>query len=63
MGPDEFNVPDLYVDLRDLAGVPFYLKCEGFNFAGSVKLKAAISMVDAAVRSAPGAPGGALRES
>jgi len=63
MGPDEFNVPDLYVDLRDLAGVPFYLKCEGFNFAGSVKLKAAISMVDAAVRSGRLPPGGTIVES
>ena len=27
-----------------------FLKCEGFNFAGSIKLKAAIEMVEAAER-------------
>ncbi|CCH30550.1 2,3-diaminopropionate biosynthesis protein SbnA [Actinosynnema sp. NPDC047251] len=49
--PQEFNVDDLYVDLRRLTGHPLYLKCEGFNFAGSIKLKAANEMVSAAVRS------------
>ncbi|WP_433273345.1 2,3-diaminopropionate biosynthesis protein SbnA [Actinosynnema sp. CS-041913] len=53
--PQEFNVDDLYVDLRRLSGHPLYLKCEGFNFAGSIKLKAANEMVSAAARS------GALR--
>jgi cysteine synthase A len=46
--PDEFNVEDLYVDLQSVTGSALYLKCEGFNFAGSVKLKAAIEMVGAA---------------
>ncbi len=54
--PQEFNVDDLYVDLRRLSGHPLYLKCEGFNFAGSIKLKAANEMVSAAVRA------GTLRE-
>ncbi|MEV0677484.1 2,3-diaminopropionate biosynthesis protein SbnA [Actinosynnema sp. NPDC050436] len=49
--PQEFNVDDLYVDLRRLTGHPLYLKCEGFNFAGSIKLKAANEMVSSAVRS------------
>ncbi len=62
-GPDEFNVPDLYVDLHGMAGVPLFLKCEGFNFAGSVKLKAATSMVDAAARSGLLPPGGTIVES
>jgi 2,3-diaminopropionate biosynthesis protein SbnA len=48
--PQQFNVDDLYVDLRSSLGVPLYLKCEGFNFAGSVKLKAAMEMVEAAER-------------
>ena len=48
--PQDFNVEDLYVDLRPVLGCPLYLKCEGFNFAGSVKLKAAQGMVDAAER-------------
>ncbi|WP_412518652.1 2,3-diaminopropionate biosynthesis protein SbnA [Actinomadura madurae] len=48
--PQDFNVDDLYVDLRHVIEHPLYLKCEGFNFAGSVKLKAAAAMVEAAVR-------------
>ncbi|MEV2210177.1 2,3-diaminopropionate biosynthesis protein SbnA [Streptomyces sp. NPDC050997] len=46
--PAQFNEEELYVDLRAALGLPLYLKCEGFNFAGSVKLKAAAEMVDAA---------------
>jgi cysteine synthase A len=44
----DFNEEDLYLDLRQTLNVPLYLKCEGFNFAGSIKLKAAKAMVDAA---------------
>ncbi|MEU2404934.1 2,3-diaminopropionate biosynthesis protein SbnA [Streptomyces rubiginosohelvolus] len=43
--PLDFNVEDLYVDLRQSVGCPIYLKCEGFNFAGSIKIKAAAEMV------------------
>jgi 2,3-diaminopropionate biosynthesis protein SbnA len=46
--PQAFNADDLYVDLRSIFGQPLYLKCEGFNFAGSIKLKAAAEMVEAA---------------
>ncbi|MFJ3927481.1 2,3-diaminopropionate biosynthesis protein SbnA [Streptomyces sp. NPDC090022] len=46
--PHEFNVEDLYIDLRRVNDTPLYLKCEGFNFAGSIKLKAAAEMLDAA---------------
>lgn len=53
--PQEFDVDDLFVDVRRVTGYPLYLKCEGFNFAGSVKLRAANEMVDAAERA------GALR--
>jgi cysteine synthase A len=48
--PQEFNTDDLYVDLRAVIDEPLFLKCEGFNFAGSVKLKAAGEMVAAAER-------------
>ncbi|MET7338171.1 2,3-diaminopropionate biosynthesis protein SbnA [Nonomuraea sp. NPDC005650] len=48
--PQEFNVEDLFIDLRAVLGTALYLKCEGFNFAGSVKLKAAAEMVAAAER-------------
>jgi N-(2-amino-2-carboxyethyl)-L-glutamate synthase len=61
--PQEFNVDDLYVDLRTLSGHPLYLKCEGFNFAGSIKLKAATEMVATAVRNGQLRPGDTLVES
>jgi hypothetical protein len=48
--PDEYNEDELYVDLRTVLGQPLFLKCEGFNFAGSIKLKAAAAMVRAAER-------------
>jgi cysteine synthase A len=46
--PEAFNQDDLYIDLRPILEYPIYLKCEGFNFAGSVKLKSAAEMVQAA---------------
>ncbi|BCM70061.1 MULTISPECIES: 2,3-diaminopropionate biosynthesis protein SbnA [Streptomyces] len=49
--PHEFNEDDLYVDLRPSLGVPLHLKCEGFNFSGSIKQKAALEMIEAAERS------------
>ncbi|WP_020494550.1 2,3-diaminopropionate biosynthesis protein SbnA [Sciscionella marina] len=48
--PENYNAEELYVDLRPSFGQPLYLKCEGFNFAGSIKLKAATAMVEAAER-------------
>ncbi|MFE5598317.1 2,3-diaminopropionate biosynthesis protein SbnA [Streptomyces coelicoflavus] len=48
--PQAFNEEDLYVDLASLSGHRLFLKCEGFNFAGSIKLKAATEMVEAAER-------------
>ncbi|MFD4260426.1 2,3-diaminopropionate biosynthesis protein SbnA [Streptomyces sp. NPDC058534] len=48
--PQAFNEEDLYVDLAPMLGHPLFLKCEGFNFAGSIKLKAANEMVESAER-------------
>jgi 2,3-diaminopropionate biosynthesis protein SbnA len=48
--PHAFNEEALYVDLRSIFGHSLFLKCEGFNFAGSIKLKAATEMVEAAER-------------
>ncbi|MEV0964675.1 MULTISPECIES: 2,3-diaminopropionate biosynthesis protein SbnA [unclassified Streptomyces] len=48
--PQDFNEDDLYIDLESILGHALFLKCEGFNFAGSIKLKAAIEMVEAAER-------------
>ncbi|MGW3465340.1 2,3-diaminopropionate biosynthesis protein SbnA, partial [Streptomyces olivaceoviridis] len=39
--PHAFNEGSLFVDLESIFGHRLYLKCEGFNFAGSIKLKAA----------------------
>jgi 2,3-diaminopropionate biosynthesis protein SbnA len=48
--PQAFNEEALYVDLRAIFGHSLFLKCEGFNFAGSIKLKAATEMVETAER-------------
>jgi 2,3-diaminopropionate biosynthesis protein SbnA len=61
--PQGFNEDDLYVDLQSIFGHSLYLKCEGFNFAGSVKLKAAAAMVEAAEQSGALRPGSILAES
>ena len=61
--PHEFNEADLFVDLGSIVGHPLFLKCEGFNFAGSIKLKAATEMVEAAERDGILTPSSILVES
>ncbi|MEU6734719.1 2,3-diaminopropionate biosynthesis protein SbnA [Streptomyces physcomitrii] len=61
--PQAFNEEDLYVDLRSLCAHPLFLKCEGFNFSGSIKLKAANAMVEAAERDGVLTPESILVES
>jgi N-(2-amino-2-carboxyethyl)-L-glutamate synthase len=61
--PHAFNQEDLYVDLRNVFQQPLYLKCEGFNFAGSIKLKPATEMVEAAERHGELSPESILVES
>jgi len=61
--PQSFNEDELYVDLEQTFGRSLFLKCEGFNFAGSVKLKAATEMVEAAERAGILTPGSILVES
>lgn len=61
--PQEFNVDDLYIDLVPLFGHAVYLKCEGFNFAGSIKLKAATEIVARAARNGDLRPGDTIVES
>jgi len=61
--PDAFNQDDLFVDLRSIVGHSLFLKCEGFNFAGSIKLKAAAAMVAAAKRTGRLRPDSILIES
>ena len=61
--PLEFNEDELYVDLEPMFGHSLFLKCEGFNFAGSIKLKIATAMVKAAERAGALRPGSILIES
>src|SRR5882762_6531490 len=61
--PQQYNEEELYVDLHSVIGHSLYLKCEGFNFAGSIKLKAATEMVEAAERDGTLVPGSILVES
>jgi N-(2-amino-2-carboxyethyl)-L-glutamate synthase len=61
--PEVFNEEELYVDLQSIFGHSLYLKCEGFNFAGSIKLKAATEMVESAERDGVLKPGSILVES
>jgi N-(2-amino-2-carboxyethyl)-L-glutamate synthase len=61
--PQGFNEDELYVDLESVFGRSLFLKCEGFNFAGSIKLKAAAEMVEAAERDGVLRPGSVLVES
>ena len=51
------------MDLEPIFGQSLFLKCEGFNFAGSIKLKAATEMVEAACREGVLRPGSVLVES
>jgi hypothetical protein len=62
-GPQEFNVDQLYVDLQPIFSRSLFLKCEGLNMAGSIKLKAATEMVTAAERAGTLRPGSILVES
>jgi cysteine synthase A len=43
--PHELIDSNLYVDLTPVLGRALYVKCEGFNFGGSIKMKAAVAMV------------------
>jgi N-(2-amino-2-carboxyethyl)-L-glutamate synthase len=61
--PHSFTEDRLFVDLKPIFGQPLFLKCECFNFAGSVKLKAAVEMVEGAEADGVLKPGSALVES
>ncbi|MFD4974772.1 2,3-diaminopropionate biosynthesis protein SbnA [Streptomyces sp. NPDC058424] len=61
--PQAFNEDDLYVNLEGIFEYPLFLKCEGFNFAGSIKLKAALEMVETAERDGLLTPDSVLVES
>jgi N-(2-amino-2-carboxyethyl)-L-glutamate synthase len=48
--PHDLIDSDLYVDLNPILGRALYLKCEGLNFGGSVKMRSAAAMIAAAER-------------
>jgi 2,3-diaminopropionate biosynthesis protein SbnA len=50
--PHELADPDIYLDLNPAVHREIYLKCEGLNFGGSVKMRAAAAMINAAKRAA-----------
>ncbi|WP_410590238.1 pyridoxal-phosphate dependent enzyme [Amycolatopsis sp. lyj-23] len=60
--PEEFDVTDLYVDLHQVVGRRVLMKCEGFNFARSSKLKPALEMVTLAERAGVLRPGSTIVE-
>lgn len=61
--PHELLADEVFVDLSEVLAVPVLVKCESFNFAGSVKLKAAVSMVTAAEESGLLTPDSVIIES
>jgi cysteine synthase A len=61
--PHLFNEQSLFVDLEGVLGSRLYLKIEGFNFAGSIKLKPAREMVERAEREGLIGPDSILVES
>src|ERR1041384_6681092 len=60
---EEYNTDDLFFDLEPLLGHALHLKCEGLNLAGSIKLKPAREMVNAAEREGLLRPGSTIVES
>jgi N-(2-amino-2-carboxyethyl)-L-glutamate synthase len=61
--PHDYNTDDLFIDLDPIFEQCLYLKCEGLNLAGSIKLKAATAMVEAAEQDGRLRPGSILVES
>ncbi|MFL6120683.1 2,3-diaminopropionate biosynthesis protein SbnA [Actinophytocola sp.] len=61
--PQEMLESGVYVDLEPAVDRRFLLKCEGFNFAGSIKLRSAAGLVAAAERAGRLRPDSVLIES
>lgn len=61
--PQEYLGPNLFVDLRRVVHQALFLKCEGLNFAGSIKLRAAVELVVEGERNGNIRPGTTLVES
>lgn len=61
--PEHYVPEEVFIDLRHVIGHNLFLKCEGLNLAGSIKLKSATAMVDAAELSGELSPGRGIVES
>jgi N-(2-amino-2-carboxyethyl)-L-glutamate synthase len=61
--PQDVLLTDVFLDLQRIAGRSLFLKCEGFNFAGSAKLVTARSMIEGAERTGRLKPGSVIVES
>ncbi len=61
--PHDFNEISLYVDLKPVFEESLYLKVEGLNLAGSVKLKTALALIDDAEATGRLRPGSVVVES
>lgn len=61
--PQDLILDEIFVDLHPALGHNLSLKCEGFNFFGSVKAKAAAAMISAAERDGRLKPGSTIIES
>jgi N-(2-amino-2-carboxyethyl)-L-glutamate synthase len=61
--PQDFNDDQVYVDLKSIFGRQLFLRREAVNFTGSIKLKAAKEMVEAAEQDGCLGPGSVLVES
>jgi cysteine synthase A len=46
--PDQYLGADIFLRLDGILGRPLTVKCEGFNFGWSIKLRTALFMVEAA---------------
>ncbi|KZX22308.1 2,3-diaminopropionate biosynthesis protein SbnA [Rathayibacter tanaceti] len=60
---EQLVIDDVFVDLDPVIGAPIVLKVEGLNFGGSIKLKTAVSMLDAAEAAGVLRPGSVIVES
>jgi N-(2-amino-2-carboxyethyl)-L-glutamate synthase len=48
--PDQYLGADVFLRLDGIVGRPLAIKCEGFNFGWSIKLRTALFMVEAALQ-------------
>jgi N-(2-amino-2-carboxyethyl)-L-glutamate synthase len=61
--PDQYLGADIFLRLDSIVRRPLAVKCEGFNFGWSIKLRTALFMVEAAGRSGHLPPGTTIVES